>query len=289
MVSNLTHLVHYSSALDSISVTEIEELIAKAPSADAYKVLLDKKMSRIHTHDSVLAGADKMLLSNIFIDEAHLTHEAPKFLQEKPEINQLDIVQESLESSEIIQLKDNDITPPKEDLDTEMEENEKQIITEDISRRVITHHPVEEVEEVEVIPMSIEVTIDDELSANLNEEQDTFTNKKNGKKNKQKQKSFKLKEYSGISEYAKWLLTFKKVDIEKQIRKEEKTAKKRALEANAKKSVTKSDLIASEPLAEILAIQGHFDDAKKMYEQLMHKYPEKSSYFAAKINNLLKI
>ena len=56
----------------------------------------------------------------------------------------------------------------------------------------------------------------------------------------------------------------------------------------ARKSITKSNTIVSEPLAEILAIQGHLDDAKKMYEQLMMKYPEKSSYFAAKINLLIK-
>jgi len=98
-----------------------------------------------------------------------------------------------------------------------------------------------------------------------------------------------LKEYSGISDFSKWLLSFKKDDVEKRIKKEEKAARKKIIEDNARKSVTKSSAIISEPLAEILASQGHLDDAKKMYEQLMHKYPEKSSYFAAKINNLIKI
>ncbi len=108
------------------------------------------------------------------------------------------------------------------------------------------------------------------------------------KTKKVKKKKFKLNEYSGISEFSKWLLSFKEKNVEHKIRKEEKAAKKKALEENAKKSVTKSDAIVSEPLANLLAEQGHLDDAKKMYEHLMVKYPEKSSYFAAKINNLIK-
>ncbi len=83
-------------------------------------------------------------------------------------------------------------------------------------------------------------------------------------------------------------MSFKEDDIDQKIKKEEKAAKKRKLEESARKSITKSNTIVSEPLAEILAIQGHLDDAKKMYEQLMMKYPEKSSYFAAKINLLIK-
>ncbi|MBP8212599.1 MAG: hypothetical protein KAX53_02570 [Saprospiraceae bacterium] len=103
-----------------------------------------------------------------------------------------------------------------------------------------------------------------------------------------KKKKFKLQEFGGISDYAKWLMSFKEDDIDQKIKKEEKAAKKRKLEESARKSITKSNTIVSEPLAEILAIQGHLDDAKKMYEQLMMKYPEKSSYFAAKINLLIK-
>lgn len=119
---------------------------------------------------------------------------------------------------------------------------------------------------------------------------DLFDNSlKSKKSDKKKQSKFKLKEYRGISQYALWLLSFKKDDLEKKIKKEEKLARKKAFEENARKSITKSSAIISEPLAEILASQGHLDDAKKMYEQLMLKYPEKSSYFAAKINHLIKI
>lgn len=43
--------------------------------------------------------------------------------------------------------------------------------------------------------------------------------------------------------------------------------------------------IASETLADLLASQGHTEQANEMYRQLSMKYPEKSSYFASKIKN----
>lgn len=42
----------------------------------------------------------------------------------------------------------------------------------------------------------------------------------------------------------------------------------------------------SETFADLLASQGHLDKAVSMYMQLMEKYPEKSSFFAAKIEAL---
>jgi len=101
--------------------------------------------------------------------------------------------------------------------------------------------------------------------------------------------SFRLREYSGISPFAQWLVSFKVDDLEKRLKKEAKKEKKRLLEENAKKSVTRSSSTISEPLAEILRIQGHFEEAKKMYGQLMQKFPEKSSYFAAKIDEINKV
>lgn len=42
----------------------------------------------------------------------------------------------------------------------------------------------------------------------------------------------------------------------------------------------------SETLADLLASQGYIDQAREMYLQLQEKYPEKSSFFAAKIEAL---
>ena len=47
-----------------------------------------------------------------------------------------------------------------------------------------------------------------------------------------------------------------------------------------------NDVYISEPLADILSSQGHFDQAIAMYEKLALKYPEKFSYFADRILEL---
>lgn len=54
----------------------------------------------------------------------------------------------------------------------------------------------------------------------------------------------------------------------------------------AAQSVNEDSTIATETLANILARQGHFDKAIKMYEKLSLQFPEKSDTFAAKIQEL---
>lgn len=56
----------------------------------------------------------------------------------------------------------------------------------------------------------------------------------------------------------------------------------------ARLSVTENAALASETLADLLAAQQQYDKAAKMYERLMMKFPEKSAYFAAKIEKLKK-
>jgi hypothetical protein len=101
-----------------------------------------------------------------------------------------------------------------------------------------------------------------------------------------KSEKFRMKELNGLSEYGQWLLSIsgKNIPGEKRRRKE----KHAEVIESVKKSVQKSDQIISEPLAQILASQGHISEAVKMYNQLMLKFPEKSVYFAAKIEELLK-
>lgn len=120
------------------------------------------------------------------------------------------------------------------------------------------------------------------------------------KKDKKKKDKKKLKVKSGS--YAEWLLKQKQIKEEgsiayelmelkegKKSKKDKKAkGKKKAgkTEKKAMKSVKKTKGVISERLAELLALQGHTNQAKLMYEELSLIYPEKSTYFAAQIENL---
>ena len=73
---------------------------------------------------------------------------------------------------------------------------------------------------------------------------------------------------------------------EKKKRKKAKRAKKEALKRVVRESQMESDELASETLAQLLERQGHYEQAIDMYERLSLIYPEKSSFFAGKIETL---
>jgi hypothetical protein len=83
-------------------------------------------------------------------------------------------------------------------------------------------------------------------------------------------------------------------DFDSDIQKLEKNAditkpkkkKKRLMHEFALKSINLEDDIVSETLAEILVAQDSKEKAAEMYGRLILKYPEKSAYFAAKIQAL---
>lgn len=104
---------------------------------------------------------------------------------------------------------------------------------------------------------------------------------------------FKLKDYEGVSSYTNWLLEQESINGKKELEpmsKKKKKAKKKKSKSKVPKaasdSLKKRSTIISEPLANILAMQGHKKKAAKMYKQLGLIFPEKSSYFAAKIQTL---
>ncbi len=74
-------------------------------------------------------------------------------------------------------------------------------------------------------------------------------------------------------------------------RPDEKKKKKKSLpepERIARQSLQTPADVVSEPLAQVLEKQGHYEQAIIMYERLRLKYPEKSNFFAAKIEALKK-
>jgi hypothetical protein len=80
--------------------------------------------------------------------------------------------------------------------------------------------------------------------------------------------------------------------LDEYIRQKLETPKERAVffnpEESARKSVEENSGIISETLARLLAIQGKKDKAIIIYQKLMLKNPQKSSYFAAQIEKLHK-
>ncbi len=74
----------------------------------------------------------------------------------------------------------------------------------------------------------------------------------------------------------------------KKANKKKKKKKKRKQQADDSDPIILSDEVYSETLAELLESQGHTTEAIAMYEKLRLKYPEKSRFFAAKIEKLHK-
>ncbi len=78
----------------------------------------------------------------------------------------------------------------------------------------------------------------------------------------------------------------RKKDKKRTPPKEQK--KKDEADQIAAQSLQEDNEIASETLALVLSLQGHYEKAISMYERLCLQYPEKSSFFAAKIETLKK-
>jgi len=263
MIDKLYKYFTDSSELAAISELELENKMEDAPNVSAYRMLLAKKRSNIDGLDIMLGNNDRVWLHYLLHSGNGISDINEYSIQEKSlnENNnntaEIKYIKTSHEESSEVRTLDADLNLASSFLERN-DNNVVEINTVTENREVQTKYKTTQIEEIK-------------------------------KTKKTKNREFKLKEYSGISEFAIWLLSFRNNEVEKLIIKEEKLAKKKLFEQNAMKSVKKTSTIISEPLAEILTSQGHLDDAKKMYEQLMLKYPEKSIYFAAKINSLIKI
>lgn len=289
-----TELVKYFAhklELDTLSITEIETLIAKYPYSSVYRMLLAKKMPAAGSRNVMLYSNDRLMLHDMSAQRAP---------EEKTEIPaSLPHSDARLTLGDTVSINDDAVHPERVEVSEQTE-------PETASDQTVNPEPVAESHRDTASDMEMadnnseaalpageeeskageELTVDGEVvkTGNDNKEKHNKSHKKKGKKKKGK---FLLKEFRGLSEYSLWLLSLREPGLDKKIKKEEKEAKKKELKKNVMKSVTKKSSLVSEPLADLLAAQGHLDDAKKMYEQLMQKFPEKSSYFAAKINDLI--
>lgn len=267
--------------MDTLSVTEIESLIARFPYSSVYRMLLAKKMPSAPGQHIMLYTDNRLML-----------HDLSQMQGVEGEIatlpDQENMTAATVPSVSMSPTAENDVPQAEEEQKFDFDPEAPVITAEEdllagtpASDRDLADEQETPDAEDKVVVASDEKSLSDPLPVKVGK------NKSGKKKGKKKSKKFLLKEYSGLSEFSKWLLSLKEPDLEKKIKKEEKEAKKRELRKNVMKSVTKKESLVSESLADLLASQGHLDDAKKMYEQLMQKFPEKSSYFAAKINDLL--
>lgn len=302
--SNFSKYFTDKDALDSISVTEIESLIAEAPSSDLYRLLLANKLNGMHLHDAALTSSDRLLLEDIIYNRVQETAVVPP--PKNGSINHIvavpifqeEVLKDTLEKNiTVVPEALSEDTSDTSDTSGTSAQKEEAVASKEIEEILTAQATVVEY----IADPKVEQEIQDRPSAPDDYQQENDTSQdleqvasesKNSKVKKatkhKKKNKYALDEYSGLTPYALWLLSFEKNDLDKRLKKEAKRAEKHQLEATVLKSVTKSNEIISESLAQILENQGHLDDAKKMYEQLMHKYPEKSRYFAAKIDNLIK-
>lgn len=281
MVTDMVRYFQEKSELDTLSVTEIESLIARFPYSSVYRMLLAKKMPSAPGQHIMLYTDNRLML-----------HDLSQMQRVEGEIatlpDQENMTAATVPSVSMAPTAENDVPQAEEeqkfDVGTEAPvitaEEDQLAGTPASDQDLVDEHETPDAED-KVAEAGDEKSLSEPLHAKVGK------SKSGKKKGKKKSKKFLLKEYSGLSEFSKWLLSLKEPDLEKKIKKEEKEAKKRELRKNVMKSVTKKESLVSESLADLLASQGHLDDAKKMYEQLMQKFPEKSSYFAAKINDLL--
>lgn len=277
-------------SLDEVSVTELEQHISLEPNSYLYSLVLAKKMNQPYYQNMALKNSDYVYRTFGFYADEPIPqfkdleninfpiNEAESYSYEKEAEN---TSSQKSKSAPTVNFENSIHNDPQND----NEMTEFHFLNRTDSEQNIDSDGLSNLENHDLVP----IIPDQNVSRSVNIDASVKKiSKKKSKKNKKNQK-FKLNEFAGITSYSRWLLSFKRNDVEDKIAKEKKAQRKRHLAEIAKKSVTKSDTVVSEPLADLLAQQGHFDDAKKMYQQLMHKNPEKSRYFAAKIEDLLKI
>lgn len=107
---------------------------------------------------------------------------------------------------------------------------------------------------------------------------------------------------SDLSEFSRWLMGQKLEEEIEEVEEKETTSSSTVIKKKGKKkkskkkksklqklidhSIIEKEEVVTETYADLVADQGHVDKAIELYEKLKLKIPEKSSYFARKIEEL---
>lgn len=136
----------------------------------------------------------------------------------------------------------------------------------------------------EVMESGIVKVTNDSPNSEIGQIQDKITKKKKEKK----KKKVDWVENIDNSPFIIWLQHQKSLDTSRKQKKTKKSNKFIKIQESAQKSITPSNEIISEPLARLLASQGHWLEAKKMYKSLMIRFPELSEAYKLEIKEINK-
>jgi hypothetical protein len=307
MRADLSYYILSPSHLDEVSITELEHSISEQPFNQTLRMLLAKKTfgsAESLLQDAAVTTTERSFLKFMLINESQVRKELQLNDTTSHDIIKTDITVPSIDIPVFNVTEDHSSEYSEVDSEDSIIRSSISDVLEEVNEIIPDSQECDTVkQQTEGTGLSAEpnhkgMNIDDEVSSqgetfisadeidNLQivNTQGNAENVKKKKKSKRNKKLFKLDDYSGISDYVSWLCSLSGKDMKSN----KKQKKRRKIDETVKRSITKSDSIISEPLADLLASQGHFADAIKMYDQLILKYPEKSVYFAAKIDKILK-
>ncbi|MCB0647185.1 MAG: hypothetical protein KDC49_11010 [Saprospiraceae bacterium] len=230
--------------------------------------------------DPSLASLEKLAVrSNQVINSSLLLHTEPDEPFENDQIQ--------LESAQI-------------KTDSRNEEEEKDWVEENLTEEAVAN--IQELTQVEADQEDLPTGEQEETISSLSGSDDFITlssrqelsEKAEVKKLKKKLKKSGLKHVVDVHEeastdFSNWLVALKPMKgshIRQMDKIKSRHSKKSKVEASAEKSIKKNTQMVSEPLAQLLAAQGHNLEAIEMYKRLILNIPEKSAYFAARIEEL---
>lgn len=283
MDTQINYYLEDLKRLDEVTVTELETLAVKFPFDQTIRLLLAEKLSfddnsklNANLYSSSLFKTQPNELSQLNANNISL------FKLDLPENPIPPITDKQLE---IDQLIDVETVRKEENLFLEGLEAISEIENDlELSDQLETNEDVD-IQELDLLGQkdSLFSAIEEVKQENVKQLTDVL-----------EEKPFKSKKYKEILEstnienetqemgYTEWLLLLKPIS-EVEIIKVKKKKKKDKIKETAKKSIIKSDSIVSEPLANILALQGHYLEAKIMYHKLIDINPDKKDLFKSKI------
>jgi hypothetical protein len=258
MTGNTQHIIKQlfrESSLDDIQVAQLEELVQSYPYFGAGHYLLSKKLQHVNNNSAFLQQTEKTALY----------FENPLWLQwllkNGDEKKQLDMDSVFFNSQQAaLDILSGPVL-------------ESQPIVSEAPIPVEIQEPIEKVS----APSDNELplfepfhTVDYFASQGIKFVQDTNPNDKLGKH---------------LKSFTEWLKTMKKLPQQTAAVANTDETIDPAIAASAAHSIEEKEVV-TEAMAEVLVKQGKMDNAAALYGKLSLLYPDKSAYFAAKIEQL---